>query len=287
MKTYLLCMLAALLLISNCNGMVAQSTDLGKLTKAERNKYLIKMGNELTKTYGPGYFRIAEKPVLSKAQKFKPHDNRTEIAQNIDRQYYEITFPYNKTNRQLEWNYASIVSVWKDTGEPFSILFGNGMGFNFFFKSHKEHLQSGNIQQIPYEEVPETVSIWQTPEQTVDETPCFPSLSPAQFAVNHISWPFSLFRKHKDGKAICQFTINEEGYAVNPVILQATHRAFAREALRIIGLMPQWIPAMINNRPVPYTYVLTIPFVYKEYKQRINNHPKRKQTKKHQTTLPF
>lgn len=35
----------------------------------------------------------------------------------------------------LEWNFASKVSIWSDTGTLMGLIFGNGMGVNFLFNT--------------------------------------------------------------------------------------------------------------------------------------------------------
>ena len=39
---------------------------------------------------------------------------------------------------KFDFGFAARVRIWKDTGEPLDVIFGNGWGRNFFFLSFKE-----------------------------------------------------------------------------------------------------------------------------------------------------
>ena len=115
----------------------SQNVELSKMCDTKRNQFLTNLSKELTLTFGPGYYDIINGiPEISDKKKFQvENDNRLEIQKNKNREYYEITFPYDTTKVTLDWNYASKVQIWSDTGTPMGISFGNGMGINFLFDS--------------------------------------------------------------------------------------------------------------------------------------------------------
>lgn len=39
---------------------------------------------------------------------------------------------------KFDFGFAARVRIWKDTGEPLDVIFGNGMGRNFLFKTFVE-----------------------------------------------------------------------------------------------------------------------------------------------------
>ena len=148
-------LLALLFSISSCMGIFAQNIDLGKLEEEKRNEYLIQIGKDVTKQFGPGYYREYKQPVISMAEKFYSDDKRPEIVNNIGREYYTITFLYDKSKETLDFDFASEVKIWKDTGEPFEVIFGNGYGKNFLFISYKQLKTIGvePMDQIPYQQI--------------------------------------------------------------------------------------------------------------------------------------
>ena len=103
--------------------------NLEKMDSVQRNKYLIDLSSEVIKTMGPGYYRNTH-PTISEGV-FKSNDGRAKIKKNIGRKYYEIKYPYDKSKETLEFDFSAKVRIWKDTGEPCDVIFGNGYGKNF------------------------------------------------------------------------------------------------------------------------------------------------------------
>lgn len=103
--------------------------NLEKMDSVQRNKYLIDLSSEVIKTMGPGYYRNTH-PMISEGV-FISNDGRAKIKKNIGRKYYEIKYPYDKSKETLEFDFSAKVRIWKDTGEPCDVIFGNGYGKNF------------------------------------------------------------------------------------------------------------------------------------------------------------
>ena len=66
---------------------------------------------------------------------------------------------------KFDFGFAARVRIWKDTGEPLDVIFGNGMGRNFLFKTFVEQT---NHSPNDYEKVA-SVSIVKVPLQTIHE----------------------------------------------------------------------------------------------------------------------
>lgn len=144
-----------ILSIMFCAGTMAQTKSLSDMDESQRNDSLINIATQITKIFGPGYYRPNVTPLISE-ESFESDDERKEIQKNINRKYYIITFPCDTTKEILDFNYTSQVEIWKDTGEPLSIIFGNGYGKNFLFKSYKKQIESRSITDtIPYEQARE------------------------------------------------------------------------------------------------------------------------------------
>lgn len=108
----------------------AQTIDLRKLPKAEREKYLIELSLEIVMTYGPDFYDKGVKPIITE-KTFSNEDPRTLINQHNGRRYYEVAFPYDT---QVEWVKkfnAAAVEIWCDTGESLGVTLGMS-GYAFF-----------------------------------------------------------------------------------------------------------------------------------------------------------
>lgn len=136
-------------------GMSAQTVNLGKMNEKERNEYLVKLSKEVIKNFGPDYYRDLP-PTIEEGK------NDYLKGKDIEgREYYCVTFPYDKTKEILDFPYSAYVKIWKDTGEPFSVIFGNGWGRNFLQISYKEWVEAGITEddQVKYQQV-DTTNVW-------------------------------------------------------------------------------------------------------------------------------
>ncbi|MDR1762329.1 MAG: energy transducer TonB [Dysgonamonadaceae bacterium] len=62
------------------------------------------------------------------------------------------------------------------------------------------------------------------------------------------------------GQVVCRFVVKEDGTVADAVIMKhLTPRADA-EVLRVINIMPKWIPAMVDGKPVSVYYNLPVRF---------------------------
>lgn len=62
------------------------------------------------------------------------------------------------------------------------------------------------------------------------------------------------------GEVIVQFIILKDGDIVNPKVIQGIGSGCDEEALRIVMLMPKWIPAKFLDIPLSVTYNLSVFF---------------------------
>ena len=87
------------------------------------------------------------------------------LADTNNNFYTELTFPYDKAQEYLEWNYAANVDIWDDDGTPKGVMFGHGLGIHLGFQSYREWLKEGIKEDaiMPYE------SFTIKPERIVDE----------------------------------------------------------------------------------------------------------------------
>ena len=139
---------------------IAQDIDWGKMDEKQKNKYLIELAKEVTKKFGPGYYRENVTPVITEAT-FNEKGKSEIYKKNRGRKYYIVTFPYDKSKEYLDYDYTSQVLIWKDSGEPLFVFFGNGVGRYFMHESYKKQTDGHTaINEIPYEQAqrPDSIS---------------------------------------------------------------------------------------------------------------------------------
>ncbi|XZF14261.1 TonB family protein [Chitinophagaceae bacterium MMS25-I14] len=84
------------------------------------------------------------------------------------------------------------------------------------------------------------------------EPPVFPGgdVQMKQYLFDEMDMPPPPRNKKWNGTVVIEFTITDEGKAVNPVIVKSLNDECDKEAIRLINAMPRWKPAMINGKPV-------------------------------------
>lgn len=78
------------------------------------------------------------------------------------------------------------------------------------------------------------------------------------------------YPKTKDsvsGKVYVQFIVEKDGRITHPIILKSLAKEFDKEALRVIRLMPKWIPARDyeGKKPIRTKFTMPIKFAIENY----------------------
>ena len=96
----------------------------------------------------------------------------------------------------------------------------------------------------------------------VEEMPQFMGgdIALMEFLQKNIIYPEKAKSNHIHGKVYVTFTINKFGEVLNPEILKGVDRDLENEALRVVKLMPRWIPGRLNGIPVNVRYNLPLIF---------------------------
>ena len=96
----------------------------------------------------------------------------------------------------------------------------------------------------------------------VDEKPEFPGggRSLLCFINSTRQYPVEAYEMGVEGRVICAFIVNPDGKLSNFQVLRGVESSLNKEALRIVSLMPPWLPGKINKQPVPVRVVCCIPF---------------------------
>lgn len=82
-----------------------------------------------------------------------------------------------------------------------------------------------------------------------------------KFLADHVKYPEG---PYENARVIVKFVINKDGHVSDPVIVKSGGERFDAESLRVVGLMPKWIPAENNGQPVDSYFTIPIMFRAKD-----------------------
>jgi len=103
------------------------------------------------------------------------------------------------------------------------------------------------------------------PPKIVDHVPTFQgeggnNESTSAYFKKHMKYPQDAIDKNINGTTTIQFTIDEHGKVINPKITRRLYPSLDKEAIRLVQSMPQWIPAVHNEKHVKMTMEVDIDF---------------------------
>ena len=108
--------------------------------------------------------------------------------------------------------------------------------------------------------------------KVVDQMPMFPGAGCApgdktcaerallEFIYMNVKYPKAAKDAGVQGTAVVNFVIGTDGEILEPKVVRNPHPDIEAEVLRIISLMPAWIPGQQNGRPVQVSFNLPIKF---------------------------
>lgn len=94
----------------------------------------------------------------------------------------------------------------------------------------------------------------------IQSVPHFPGGqdSLTSFLKKNLHWPEPEI--DVQGKVIVSFVVTRSGSITNLKVIKPLYKSFDAEALRVVRLMPAWIPAKIKGKPINRDYYLPINF---------------------------
>ncbi len=105
------------------------------------------------------------------------------------------------------------------------------------------------------------------PFVVVEQMPQFPGGEKAmlEFIRENLRFPNDAKKKNiRKATVIISFLIDKEGKIKNPKVMRSPDESLSEEAVRVIKLMPDWIPGKKGGKTVPVLYTLPIKFVLPE-----------------------
>jgi TonB family protein len=96
----------------------------------------------------------------------------------------------------------------------------------------------------------------------VDQMPQFPGGTDAlmTYLSNHIQYPADAARMNIQGTVLISFIIEKDGSIASAKVIRGIGGGCDEEALRVIQSMPQWKPALKDNKPMRVLFNLPITF---------------------------
>lgn len=104
----------------------------------------------------------------------------------------------------------------------------------------------------------DTVNVY----DVVEQMPCFPG-GPGrmlEFIEKNLRYPKELEETCVQGRVIVAFVVERSGKLSNIRVVKSVDSALDKEALRIVNLMPKWIPGQQNGMTVRVKYIIPITF---------------------------
>lgn len=94
----------------------------------------------------------------------------------------------------------------------------------------------------------------------LEDRPVFPG-DLNKFIDSNLHYPDSAKARDEQGRVIVQFIVRKNGVVTDACILRSAGKAFDEEALRVINLMPRWIPAGQAGHAVDVYYTMPVTFM--------------------------
>jgi len=102
----------------------------------------------------------------------------------------------------------------------------------------------------------------QTIFESVEEMPEFPGGMPAlvAFLSNNMIYPVIAQENGIQGRVTVSFIINQDGSIVDAVVVRPIDPSLDREALRVVNMMPKWIPGKQRGKAVRVRFNVPVTF---------------------------
>lgn len=114
-----------------------------------------------------------------------------------------------------------------------------------------------SVKELPKEETDDN-TIYISPQQM----PEFPGGNAAlvRFLASNVHYPLVALQNETEGKVFVSFVINEAGKVQNIEVIRGIDPLLDAEALRVVGLMPDWKPGKQGGKAVKVRYSVPILF---------------------------
>ena len=104
----------------------------------------------------------------------------------------------------------------------------------------------------------DTINVYDVVEQMPQFPGGFQKMN--EFIEENMQYPKKCAEKGVYGRVVITFVVERSGKLSNVKVVKSVHPALDKEALRIVKLMPKWIPGRQNGITVRVKYIIPITF---------------------------
>lgn len=110
--------------------------------------------------------------------------------------------------------------------------------------------------------VDEKIEVEDKPLENAEQAPSFPGGPEAlnRFLSENLQYPIIARESGIQGKVIIKFVVSRTGDIMDIQVLRGVDASLNREALRVVQLMPKWIPGKQKGRAVSVYFTLPVEF---------------------------
>ncbi len=170
-----------------------------------------------------------------------------------------IQYPADPANGSQRYSTITDVSCTGQKDQSFHIKEPGKTGrVSFIVLGPDGEVRTDQFKEFPMRETDQHRFIYLMPEEMCgykggDE-------ARIKFLQQNIRYPEEAKVTGQQGKVFTTFIVNENGTISGLKILKGVSRSLDNEALRVIGMMPPWIPGKVKGKPVKCQFVLPIKF---------------------------
>jgi protein TonB len=101
-----------------------------------------------------------------------------------------------------------------------------------------------------------------------EHAPSFPGGNILQFIQENLHYPEEAAKDSIEGRVVVTFIVETDGSISNIEVVRGIHPLLDKEAIRVMGLMPKWNPAMNNDTPIRVKTSLPVTFKLESTEQK-------------------
>ena len=136
-------------------------------------------------------------------------------------------------------------------------------------RSHLDSIRPEDLHHLPLIIEPDKEDGYMAEEvdttkvyDVVERMPSFPggNQKMQDFIENNLHYPKECAEKGLQGRVIIDFVVERNGTLTNIRVVKSVDPALDKEALRIVKMMPKWIPGRQSDKKVRVKYIIPITF---------------------------
>ena len=244
----------------------AKVNDLTSIVKAKEAKSVEKKSNEKFKVSGKVMEAVSKKPLPGASVIIR--DTDMGVITDVDGKF---ELPVKKGD-VIRVSYVGLQTqsvVVKDNSELVVWMRDDVQSMEemiVYAPKREEDAEKENgvvVFDIPIEEAQKT----EEPQEEVifrivEDMPQFPGgkQKAMEFIANHIKYPQVAQKARIEGRVIVQFVVGRDGSISDVQTVSGVSPELDAEAMRVVGLMPKWIPGKQRNKAVTVKYTMPITF---------------------------